>query len=75
MKHDEFQVKGHRFENEIKIDSLDQCLICTTTRALLRVNLRGAFSVCIKRMMGGRVIEENIDFYRYPICHLPSASA
>jgi len=24
MKHDEFQVKGHRFENEIKIDSLDQ---------------------------------------------------
>ena len=24
-------------------------------------------------MMGGRVIEENIDFYRYPICHLPSA--
>jgi len=46
-----------------------------TTRALLRVNLRGAFSVCIKRMMGGRVIEENIDFYRYPICHLPSAGA
>ena len=43
-------------------------MICTTTRALLRVNLRGAFSVCIKRMMGGRVIEENIDFYRYPIC-------
>ena len=68
MKHDEFQVKGHRFENEIKIDSLDQWLICTTTRALLRVNLRGAFSVCIKRMMGGRVIEENIDFYRCPIC-------
>ena len=28
----------------------------------------------IKRMMGGRVIEENIDFYRYLICHLPSAS-
>lgn len=27
----------------------------------------------IKRMMGGRVIEENINFYRYPICHLPSA--
>ena len=50
-------------------------MICTTTRALLRVNLRGAFSVCIKRMMGGRVIEENIDFYRYPICHLPSAGA
>ena len=43
MKHDEFQVKGHRFENEIKIDSLDQWLICMTTRALLRVNLRGAF--------------------------------
>ena len=45
MKHDEFQVKGHRFENEIKIDSLDQWLICMTTRALLRVNLRGAFFV------------------------------
>ena len=29
MKHDEFQVKGHRFGNEV--------------RALLRVNLRGAF--------------------------------
>lgn len=29
MKHDEFQVKGHRFDNEV--------------RALLRVNLRGAF--------------------------------
>ena len=29
----------------------------------------------IKRMMGGRVIEENINFYRYPICHLPSAGA
>ena len=29
MKHDEFQVKGHRFGNE--------------TRALLRVDLRGAF--------------------------------
>lgn len=29
MKHDEFQVKGHRFGNE--------------ARALLRVNLRGAF--------------------------------
>ena len=43
MKHDEFQVKGHRFENEIKIDSLNQWLICMTTRALLRVNLRGAF--------------------------------
>lgn len=42
MKHDEFQVKGHRFENEIKIDSLDQLLRCMTTRALLRVNLRGA---------------------------------
>ena len=26
-------------------------------------------------MMGGRVIEENINFYRYPICHLPSAGA
>ena len=25
----------------------------------------------IKRMMGGRVIEENIDFYRYLICCLP----
>ena len=24
-------------------------------------------------MMGGRVIEANTDFYRYPICHLPSA--
>ena len=24
-------------------------------------------------MMGGRVIEENTDFYRYFICHLPSA--
>ena len=48
MKHDEFQVKGHRFGNEV--------------RALLRVNLRGAFSVCIKRMMGGRVIEANTDF-------------
>ena len=31
MKHDEFQVKGHRFGNEV--------------RALLRVNLRGAFFV------------------------------
>ena len=28
-----------------------------------------------KRMMGGRVIEANTDFYRYPICYLPSASA
>ena len=25
-------------------------------------------------MMGGRVIEENIDFYRYLICRLPPAS-
>ena len=24
-------------------------------------------------MTGGRVIEANTDFYRYPICHLPSA--
>ena len=31
MKHDEFQMKGHRFGNEV--------------RALLRVNLRGAFFV------------------------------
>lgn len=23
----------------------------------------------------GRVIEANTDFYRYPICHLPSAGA
>ena len=29
----------------------------------------------IKRMMAGRVIEENINFYRYPICHLPFAGA
>ena len=29
----------------------------------------------IYRMMGGRVIEANTDFYRYPICHLPSAGA
>ena len=28
----------------------------------------------IKRMTGGRVIEANTDFYRYLICHLPSAS-
>ena len=28
----------------------------------------------IKRMAGGRVIEANTDFYRYLICHLPSAS-
>ena len=27
----------------------------------------------IKRMTGGRVIEANTDFYRYLICHLPSA--
>ena len=26
-------------------------------------------------MMGGRVIEANTDFYRYPICRLPSAGA
>ncbi len=25
-------------------------------------------------MMGGRVIEANTDFYRYPICHLQSAA-
>ena len=25
----------------------------------------------LKRMMGGRVIEANTDFYRYPICRLP----
>ena len=24
-------------------------------------------------MTGGRVIEANTDFYRYPICHLPSS--
>ncbi len=35
MKHDEFQVKGHRFGNEV--------------RALLRVNLRGAFLRCISK--------------------------
>ena len=29
----------------------------------------------IKRMMGGRVIEANTDFFRYLICHLPSAGA
>lgn len=34
MKHDEFQVKGHRFGNKI--------------RALLRVDLRGAFFVLRK---------------------------
>ena len=26
-------------------------------------------------MMGGRVIEASTGFYRYPICHLPSAGA
>ena len=26
-------------------------------------------------MMGGIVIEANTDFYRYSICHLPSAGA
>ena len=29
----------------------------------------------LKRMMGGRVIEANTDFYRYLICHLPSIGA
>ena len=36
MKYDEFQVEGHRFGNEI--------------RALLRVDLRGAFFVLRKRI-------------------------
>lgn len=43
MKHNEFQVEGYRFDNEIIIDSLDQLLICIATRALFRVNLRSAF--------------------------------
>ena len=29
----------------------------------------------LKRMIGGRVIEANTDFYRYLICHLPSIGA
>ncbi|WP_443734145.1 hypothetical protein, partial [[Ruminococcus] lactaris] len=41
MKHDEFQVKGHRFGNEV--------------RALLRVNLRGAFLRCISKRRQWRV--------------------
>ena len=29
----------------------------------------------VKRVMGGRIIGESTDFYRYLICHLPSAGA
>ena len=58
MKHDEFQVKGHRFGNE--------------ARALLRVNLRGAFlyktslEEQMKNLIAGRThfrkkIRTNID--------------
>ena len=40
-----------------------------------QVNEKQENSIRLKRMMGGRVIEANTDFYRYPICHLPSAGA
>ena len=53
MKHDEFQVKGHRFGNEV--------------RALLRVNLRGAFFRTKKYIPAvnfcktvNQILEENI---------------
>lgn len=49
MKHDEFQVKGHRFGNEV--------------RALLRVNLRGAFLRCISKRRRGASDDSALESY------------
>ena len=54
MKHDEFQVKGHRFENEIKIDSLDQLLICNAIKTA--VSFTSVVLVCVKNLLPGENI-------------------
>ena len=47
MKHDEFQVKGHRFGNEV--------------RALLRVNLRGAFLLYRKFLKSSEIVYNRLE--------------